>query len=107
MALAALGTGCRPEAPVVEPEARGATPLPPSTWQPIDGDGDGVADTSDACPRVPEDPDKIDDADGCPETDADKDLVIDEDDYCPKEPGNETSRLGRGCPCLSVLPPTE
>jgi outer membrane protein OmpA-like peptidoglycan-associated protein len=53
-----------------------------------DRDGDGVGDSHDACPDVPEDIDGHDDADGCPEEDPDRDQdgVPDSEDVCPNEP---------------------
>ncbi|MFO0722611.1 MAG: OmpA family protein [Myxococcota bacterium] len=48
-----------------------------------DKDGDGIEDDKDKCPDEPEDMDKIQDTDGCPETDADGDGVPDEKDGAP------------------------
>ncbi len=48
-----------------------------------DSDGDGVRDASDACPRLREDRDGFQDADGCPDTDNDADGVADASDSCP------------------------
>jgi hypothetical protein len=49
-----------------------------------DRDEDGVPDFRDRCPAVPEDPDRVADADGCPELDADGDGIPDEADACPE-----------------------
>lgn len=48
-----------------------------------DGDGDGLLDAEDDCPKDPEDFDSFEDADGCPEPDNDGDGVLDVDDACP------------------------
>lgn len=48
-------------APATEPEPPIAPPAP------IDTDGDGFPDDADACPQLEEDPDGIQDDDGCPE----------------------------------------
>ena len=60
-----------------------------------DGDGDGIPDQLDACPREGEDRDGFEDADGCPDRDNDKDGVLDEADKCPTLPGRGESA---GCP---------
>ncbi len=64
-----------------------------------DSDGDGLVDSLDKCPNVPEDFDGFEDADGCPEIDNDKDGIADSLDKCPNEPedfdGFEDSD---GCP---------
>jgi OmpA-OmpF porin, OOP family len=65
----------------------------------LDQDGDGIPDTADGCPTVPEDKDGHDDADGCPEEeqviDSDGDEVPDTADGCPEVPG---PRQLDGCP---------
>ncbi len=50
-----------------------------------DADGDGIADSEDACPNEREDVDGYDDQDGCPEEDPDSDHdgVADGEDSCP------------------------
>ena len=53
---------------------------------PVDTDGDGIIDADDACPKDPEDFDKFEDQDGCPEPDNDKDGILDVDDKCPNNP---------------------
>jgi OmpA-OmpF porin, OOP family len=50
-----------------------------------DQDGDGVPDTSDQCPTVPEDNDGFQDPDGCPDPDNDADGFPDPQDKCPNE----------------------
>jgi outer membrane protein OmpA-like peptidoglycan-associated protein len=51
----------------------------------IDGDQDedGIRDSRDKCPTVPEDKDNFEDEDGCPDRDNDQDAVLDPDDQCP------------------------
>ena len=51
-----------------------------------DADNDGIADDEDECPDVPEDLDRQEDDDGCPEEDpdTDKDGVPDSQDDCPE-----------------------
>ncbi|MFT7582176.1 MAG: outer membrane protein OmpA-like peptidoglycan-associated protein [Myxococcota bacterium] len=51
----------------------------------IDQDGDGILDEADKCPLQPEDFDKFQDADGCPDPDNDGDGVADVDDKCPND----------------------
>lgn len=53
-----------------------------------DQDGDGIGDSHDQCPDIPEDRDGYEDHDGCPEEDPDRDQdgVPDRDDVCPNEP---------------------
>ncbi|MCX7725435.1 MAG: thrombospondin type 3 repeat-containing protein, partial [Chitinispirillaceae bacterium] len=48
-----------------------------------DPDEDGVDNTKDKCPEVPEDLDSFEDEDGCPEFDNDKDGYFDSEDACP------------------------
>ncbi len=54
-----------------------------------DRDGDGIPDSIDKCPDVPEDKDGDEDEDGCPEPDKDRDGdgVVDRIDACPDTPG--------------------
>lgn len=61
-----------PKAKVIE-----AKPLPK------DRDGDGLLDEVDKCPDKPEDFDKYQDEDGCPEFDNDLDKIEDDVDKCP------------------------
>jgi len=55
----------------------------------VDSDGDGIADSEDACPNQP----GLAEFDGCPDTDGDQ--VPDNVDKCPNEPG---PALNAGCP---------
>lgn len=50
-----------------------------------DADRDGIPDDVDECPNRPEDKDKFQDQDGCPDIDNDLDGVIDDADKCPLE----------------------
>lgn len=59
-----------------------------------DKDGDGVPNSTDACPTVAEDADGFRDDDGCPDRDNDADGVPDGSDRCPDAPG----RGGEACP---------
>jgi outer membrane protein OmpA-like peptidoglycan-associated protein len=56
-------------------------------WAPsnADRDKDGVSDNFDKCPDVPEDKDKFQDSDGCPDIDNDGDAINDDQDKCPNE----------------------
>jgi MYXO-CTERM domain-containing protein len=64
-----------------------------------DHDDDGIVDTYDFCPDVPEDRDEFEDADGCPDSDNDADGILDEMDACPNE-GEDVDEFedGDGCP---------
>ncbi len=50
-----------------------------------DTDKDGYFDDEDKCPLDPEDFDKFEDADGCPEVDNDRDRIFDVTDACPND----------------------
>jgi OmpA-OmpF porin, OOP family len=64
-----------------------------------DRDNDGIKDDEDQCPDVPEDLDKFQDQDGCPDLDNDNDGIPDTLDNCPMVPedrdGDEDTD---GCP---------
>jgi outer membrane protein OmpA-like peptidoglycan-associated protein len=69
--------------------------------EPTDGDADrdGIADSADRCPRIPEDKDGFEDQDGCPETDNDGDGILDGVDQCPNEPEDKDGFEDEdGCP---------
>ncbi|MCK6530770.1 OmpA family protein [Myxococcota bacterium] len=51
-----------------------------------DRDGDGIQDSEDRCPDEPEDIDRFQDEDGCPEYDNDNDGIRDAVDRCPNDP---------------------
>ena len=48
-----------------------------------DRDKDGIIDTADRCPEIPEDKDGFQDSDGCPDPDNDLDGILDKVDHCP------------------------
>ncbi|MCU0690816.1 MAG: OmpA family protein [Polyangiaceae bacterium] len=50
-----------------------------------DRDHDGISDDQDRCPDKPEDRDRFEDYDGCPEDDDDSDGIPDATDECPDE----------------------
>ena len=52
----------------------------------VDTDGDGIVDSYDNCPKVPEDVDEFQDTDGCPDLDNDNDLIPDAEDGAPNRP---------------------
>ena len=54
--------------------------------QSADADDDGIIDSYDACPEVPEDVDGFRDTDGCPDLDNDEDGIDDKDDGAPMRP---------------------
>jgi OOP family OmpA-OmpF porin len=64
-----------------------------------DRDGDGIKDDIDKCPDEPEDFDRFEDEDGCPEPDNDRDGIIDELDKCPNVPEDRDDFQDEdGCP---------
>ncbi|MBN2188896.1 MAG: OmpA family protein, partial [Chitinispirillaceae bacterium] len=64
-----------------------------------DRDRDGVPDSFDGCPDVPEDRDGFEDGDGCPDHDNDADRVPDAVDRCPNDPEDADGfEDGDGCP---------
>ena len=70
-------------------------------WAPdfTDTDGDGIRDAEDRCPAQPEDRDRFEDGDGCPDPDNDKDLLLDPNDRCPlKAEDRDTFQDEDGCP---------
>ena len=52
----------------------------------VDTDQDGIVDSYDACPEVPEDVDGFRDTDGCPDRDNDEDGIEDAQDGAPMRP---------------------
>ena len=65
----------------------------------VDTDGDGLYDDEDDCPTKPEDFDKFEDDDGCPEPDNDKDTILDVDDECDNDPEDfDKFEDADGCP---------
>jgi hypothetical protein len=70
------------------------------SWSPQtdDLDGDGIPDSRDECPRLPEDMDGFEDEDGCMDPDNDNDFIPDVDDKCPNEEAIEGRDLDEdGC----------
>jgi len=64
-----------------------------------DRDGDGIADTMDRCPDIPEDFDGEADKDGCPDYDRDGDGVADDRDRCPNDKEDKDKfEDNDGCP---------
>jgi outer membrane protein OmpA-like peptidoglycan-associated protein len=64
-----------------------------------DRDGDGIPDEIDKCPDQPEDFDKFEDDDGCPDPDNDKDGIPDKLDLCPNDPEDKDGFEDQdGCP---------
>jgi outer membrane protein OmpA-like peptidoglycan-associated protein len=64
-----------------------------------DSDGDGLADSEDACPDVAEDFDSFEDEDGCADLDNDADGVADAEDKCPADREDKDGfQDGDGCP---------
>lgn len=64
-----------------------------------DRDGDGVPDTLDRCPDIPEDFDNENDEDGCPDYDRDGDGIADDRDKCPDQREDRDGwEDGDGCP---------
>jgi OOP family OmpA-OmpF porin len=64
-----------------------------------DRDGDGYKDDVDECPDDPEDFDRFQDEDGCPEPDNDRDGILDVDDECPLVPeDHDGDSDDDGCP---------
>ena len=64
-----------------------------------DRDGDGLKDDVDRCPDEPEDRDRFEDEDGCPEPDNDRDGIVDELDKCPDVPEDRDDFQDEdGCP---------
>ncbi len=66
-----------------------------------DSDKDGIKDDDDRCPKDPEDLDRYEDNDGCPDKDNDKDGIEDEKDKCPdKAEDRDGFEDEDGCPDL-------
>jgi outer membrane protein OmpA-like peptidoglycan-associated protein len=64
-----------------------------------DRDGDGLKDDVDRCPLEPEDRDRFEDEDGCPDPDNDRDGLLDEDDRCRNIPEDKDGFQDEdGCP---------
>lgn len=72
---------------------------PQTTPADADFDGDGIKGDDDKCVDDPEDKDKFEDTDGCPEKDNDKDGVEDVKDSCPDKAEDKDGFADEdGCP---------
>jgi outer membrane protein OmpA-like peptidoglycan-associated protein len=81
--------------------AGGIGPIESIIFEPSigDRDGDGYKDDVDECPDDPEDFDRFQDEDGCPEPDNDRDGILDVDDECPLVPEDHDGDADDdGCP---------
>lgn len=73
--------------------------FPQKELKPADSDGDGILDIDDKCPYQPEDYDRFQDEDGCPDPDNDRDRILDIDDECPNDPEDYDQFQDKdGCP---------
>lgn len=64
-----------------------------------DRDGDGLRDDEDQCPDAPEDFDRFQDQDGCPDLDNDNDGIPDSEDQCVNVPEDRDGDADTdGCP---------
>lgn len=73
----------------------------------LDTDSDGIIDSNDSCPLLPETINQYNDSDGCPDTppDTDGDGIIDANDSCPIQPENFNGISDSdGCPDSSPTP---
>jgi outer membrane protein OmpA-like peptidoglycan-associated protein len=76
-------------------------PKPAVKQQPFDTDRDGIADARDRCVTDPEDFDRYEDEDGCPDLDNDHDRIADAKDACPDEAEDADGFKDEdGCPDL-------
>jgi outer membrane protein OmpA-like peptidoglycan-associated protein len=80
------------------PETPGPPPPPPVD---DDRDRDGYKNDVDDCPDDPEDFDRFEDHDGCPDLDNDKDTIPDKKDDCANDPEDfDQFQDDNGCPDL-------
>ena len=90
---------CKPQQVVVAAEVEPTPEIQEVEPTPTDKDGDGLLDEVDKCPEVPEDFDKYQDDDGCPEEDNDADGIADRSDACPDIAEDlDQYQDGDGCP---------
>lgn len=80
-----LGGGSAFNSGVGAPDLRLFTSLEYTPVGPPDADQDGILDEQDQCPKVSEDLDGFEDADGCPDLDNDGDGIVDTADQCRDE----------------------
>jgi outer membrane protein OmpA-like peptidoglycan-associated protein len=94
---------------IAEPNAHAALALSPAEKCAVenrgregDRDGDGIPDSMDQCPDIPEVYNGYEDLDGCPDDpDTDKDGIPDSKDACMLEPEDKDGYLDEdGCPDL-------
>jgi hypothetical protein len=93
-----LGAGAGVTQSAGSPALRGFLGI---AWRPTDHDqdGDGIEDSDDGCPPMPEDVDGFEDSDGCPDLDNDADGVDDGSDRCPAEAEDRDGTADDdGCP---------
>jgi OmpA-OmpF porin, OOP family len=90
LCLAAAGWACGPSSPdAAGPGGSGGARGGDGTRVAAgegDRDGDGIPDSVDLCPDVPETMNGIEDEDGCPESDQDGDGIVGAADKCPTDP---------------------
>jgi outer membrane protein OmpA-like peptidoglycan-associated protein len=91
-----------PPVVVVAPPPPPPVVVPPPA--PLDTDQDGIPDTIDKCPDVPEDRDGFADDDGCPDPDNDGDGILDAQDKCPNE-GENKNGFEDEDGCKDQIPP--
>jgi outer membrane protein OmpA-like peptidoglycan-associated protein len=73
--------------------------LPVQAPKEYDIDHDGIPDSVDKCPTIPEDKDSFQDEDGCPDYDNDNDGIPDSLDKCPNVPEDKDNFQDQdGCP---------
>ena len=72
---------------IIEHERGEPEPEPEPELEPTDEDidGDGILNAVDQCPTDPEDRDRFQDDDGCPDPDNDGDGILDTTDTCPND----------------------
>ena len=90
MSITTFNYYCKPVSPMLKSGEngvdRGLMTLEMQTMVSVDKDNDGIMDDVDQCPEIPEDIDRFEDQDGCPDYDNDKDGIYDSRDKCPLEP---------------------
>ncbi|MBL8624086.1 MAG: OmpA family protein [Myxococcales bacterium] len=98
----ALALGCAPSHPPgpsepewsTAPTVTAAAPGGAAGASATDDDGDGITAWNDLCPDRAEDPDDVEDDDGCPDLDDDEDGRPDSEDGCPEI----AAATADGCP---------
>lgn len=96
---AAAGPGLVPGYGSPDVRIIGTVGYMPLEEEPKDTDGDGLLDPNDGCPLEPEDRDRFEDGDGCPDPDNDHDGVLDAQDQCVLDPEDKDNfEDENGCP---------